>query len=93
MTDQSADQLIDYDNSIAKLNKQIDDLNQQKSDRMKILADPTRRDIYTAYATIARCIDKLNTLGEDVSAPDNVAIEIDGKTFSYVNGVIKENNA
>jgi hypothetical protein len=92
MTDQSSDSLIDYDNSIAKLNKQIDDLTQQKSDRMRILADPERRDIYTAYATIARCIDKLDTLGENVSASGNVAIEIYGKTFSYINGVIKENN-
>lgn len=72
----SGDKLSEIDAQIARLQRERD----------KLTADPKRAEVKRAYEELAKTLNRLDELGEDVSNGDGYAIYVVGTRFSYTHG-------
>jgi len=81
-----------YDRQIEMARKQIANLEIKKAERSLRMQDPKYVEVRDLYVMLAGAINKLNELGEHLEDGEGYDISIEGASFRFVNGELRENN-
>lgn len=70
------------DKKIEEIQAEIERLEAEKERRVKLLADPKRREVRSLWDQLKSTVDQLDALGENIQDDDGYAPVLVGKTFS-----------